>query len=275
MQNRYTDPSDPEYRTRTLADLSYRRLTRQLTQGVGMESIVEILYRKLRQDIVECELTPGRAFSETEFGRLYNASRTPIREVCRRLEHDGLIRIIPFRGYRIATLSVAEFHDLEELQLIFEPEAAALAAERASEEEIAEMKKLATYEYRVGDRSSYREFIQSNYQLHTLIAQSTRNVRLNDVVSNAHVRLMRFFYLGLPFDSYGPALVAEHIRLVDAIASRNATEARHYAGEHIRQAMERSASMLMNAIRFGEAVFGANQSLEGTIPNAATGVRRS
>lgn len=239
-----------------------------------MESIVETLYRRLRQDIVECELTPGRAFSETEFGRLYNASRTPIREVCRRLEHDGLIRIIPFRGYRIAPLSVAEFHDLEELQLIFEPEAAALAAERASDEEIAEMKKLATYEYRVGDRSSYREFIQTNYQLHTLIAQSTRNMRLLDVVSNAHVRLMRFFYLGLPFDSYGPALVSEHIRLVDAIASRNASDARHYAGEHIRHAMQRSASMLMNAIRFGEAVFGANQSLEGTIPHAAAGVRR-
>jgi DNA-binding GntR family transcriptional regulator len=107
-----------------------------------------------------------------------------------------------------------------------------------------------------------------------LIAQSTRNMRLYDVVSNAHIRLMRFFFLGLPFDSYGPALVSEHIRLVDAIASRNPSEARHYAAEHIRQAMERSASMLMNAIRFGEAVFGANQSLEGTIPHAAAGVRR-
>jgi DNA-binding GntR family transcriptional regulator len=137
------------------------------------------------------------------------------------------------------------------------------------------MKKLATYEYRVGDRSSYREFIQTNYQLHTLIAQSTRNLRLYEVVSNAHIRLMRFFFLGLPFDSYGPALVSEHIRLVEAIGKRDASNARHYAAEHIRQAMERSASMLMNAIRFGEAVFGANQSLEGTIPNAAAGVRRS
>ncbi len=105
-----------------------------------MESIVEPLYRKLRQDIVECELTPGRAFSEAEFGRLYSASRTPVREACRRLEHEGLIRIIPFRGYMIAPLSVAEFHDLEEMQLIFEPEAAALAAERANAEELDEMK---------------------------------------------------------------------------------------------------------------------------------------
>lgn len=240
-----------------------------------MESIVEPLYRKLRQDIVECELTPGRAFSEAEFGRLYTTSRTPVREACRRLEHEGLIRIIPFRGYMIAPLSVAEFHDLEEMQLIFEPEAASLAAERANDEDLEEMKKLATYEYRVGDRSSYREFIQTNYQLHTLIAQSTRNKRLYDVVSNIHIRLMRFFYLGLPFDSYGPALVAEHIRIVDAICESNAAEARCRAREHIRMAMDRSASLLMSAIRFGEAVFDANSALDGTITNTRSRTRRT
>ncbi|HMG03283.1 MAG TPA: GntR family transcriptional regulator [Edaphobacter sp.] len=239
-----------------------------------MESIVEPLYRKLRQDIVECELTPGRSFSEAEFGRLYSASRTPVREACRRLEHEGLIRIIPFRGYIIAPLSVAEFHDLEEMQLIFEPEAAALAAERANSEELEEMKNLATYEYRVGDRSSYREFIQKNYQLHTLIAQSTRNKRLYDVVSNIHIRLMRFFYLGLPFDSYGPALVAEHIRIADAIYARDVEEARCRAREHIRMAMDRSATLLMSAIRFGEAVFDSSSSLDGTIPNTRSRARR-
>jgi DNA-binding GntR family transcriptional regulator len=240
-----------------------------------MESIVEPLYRKLRQDIVECELTPGRAFSEAEFGRLYTTSRTPVREACRRLEHEGLIRIIPFRGYMIAPLSVAEFHDLQEMQLIFEPQAAALAAERAKAEELEEMRNLATYEYRVGDRSSYREFIQTNYQLHTLIAQSTRNKRLCDVVSNIHIRLMRFFYLGLPFESYGPALVAEHIRIVDAICDRNADEARCRASEHIRMAIDRSADLLMSAIRFGEAVFDTNSSLDGTISNSRSHVRRN
>lgn len=239
-----------------------------------MESIVEPLYRKIRQDIVECDLTPGLDFSEAELGRLYKASRTPVREVCRRLEHEGLICIIPFRGYRIAPLSVAEFHDLEEMQLIFEPEAAALAAERANAEELDEMRALATYEYSVGDRSSYRKFIQKNYQLHTLIAQSTRNRRLIDVVSNIHIRLMRFFYLGLPFDSYGPALVDEHIRLVDAICARDIEQARSCARDHIRNAMERSATLLMSAIRFGETVFGANHTLDGTISNSRSRARR-
>ena len=220
-----------------------------------MATADEPLYSRVRRDIVECELTPGKSFSEAELCRLYHVGRTPVREACRRLEQEGLIHIAPFRGYSIAPLSVAEFHNLQEMQLIIEPSAAAFAAERANAQEIAEMRELASYEYRVGDKQSYREFIRSNYQLHCLIAQATRNNRLFSVVDNIHVRLMRFFYLGLSFDAYGPALVAEHINLVDAIAAHDVRAARRRATEHINKAIERSASLLMDAIRFGEAVF--------------------
>ncbi|CAN5771172.1 GntR family transcriptional regulator [soil metagenome] len=234
-----------------------------------MATISEPLYRRVRKDIVECALTPGKSFSEAELGRLYNASRTPVREACRRLEHEGLVRIIPFRGYSIAPLSVAEFHDLQEMQLIFEPATAALAAGRANQQELDEMRELATYEYNIEDTNSYHEFLQTNYQLHTLIAQASKNKRLADVVSNVHVRLMRFFYLGLSFESHGPTLVAEHISMVEAICNRDAEEARIRATDHISKAVERSATLLMGAIRFGEAVFEASPD-----QTAATSSRR-
>jgi DNA-binding GntR family transcriptional regulator len=238
-----------------------------------MATIGEPLYRRLRQDIVECELTPGKSFSEAELGRLYSASRTPVREACRRLEHEGLVRITPFRGYAIAPLSVSEFHDLQEMQLIFEPSAAALAAERASQTDLDAMRELATYEYRLEDKQSYREFLQKNYQLHSLIARSTKNRRLFDVVGNIHVRLMRFFYLGLSFEPYGPTLVAEHISLVDAIRERNVEEARARASEHIVKAIDRSATLLMGAIRFGEAVFETSLENEGSRLKSGSTVR--
>lgn len=226
-----------------------------------MATISEPLYRRVRKDIVECALTPGKSFSEAELGRLYNASRTPVREACRRLEHEGLVRIIPFRGYSIAPLSVAEFHDLQEMQLIFEPATAALAAERANQQELDEMRQLATYEYNVEDKNSYHEFLQTNYQLHSLIAQSSKNKQLSDVVSNIHVRLMRFFYLGLSFESHGPTLVAEHISLVEAIRKRDVEQAHQMATDHISKAIKRSATLLMGAIRFGEAVFEASPDI--------------
>ena len=239
-----------------------------------METIGEPLYQRLRQDIVECELTPGKAFSEAELGRLYNTSRTPVREACRRLESEGLVRITPFRGYAIAPLSVSEFHDLQEMQLIFEPSAAVLAAERANQRELDEMRELAKYEYIVGDKQSYREFLRTNLQLHCLIAESTRNRRLFDVVGNIHIRLMRFFYLGLSFEPYGPTLVSEHISLVDAICRRDTEAARVNAKEHISKAIERSASVLMGAIRFGEAVFEATPDSDHSPFRLGSSVRR-
>jgi DNA-binding GntR family transcriptional regulator len=160
------------------------------------------------------------------------------------------------------------------MQLIFEPSAAAIAAERAKQDELDEMRVLATYEYRVEDKRSYREFLQTNLQLHTLIAQSTKNRRLSDVVSNIHIRLMRFFYLGLSFEPYGPTLVAEHISLVEAICKRDTGEARRMAAEHISKAIERSASLLMGAIRFGEVVFETDPESENSRLKTGVGLRR-
>ena len=227
------------------------------TRTRAMETIVETLYQRLRLNIVECLLTPGKAFSEAELGRLYDAGRTPVREACRRLEHEGLMRITPFRGYSIAPLSVGEFQDLEEMQLIFEPAAAALAAERISPQEIEALRALACAKYSIDNKASYGEFIRANYQLHCLIAQAARNTRLSEVIANIHIRLMRFFYLGLSFEAHGATLMNEHVALVDAIAARDPRAARRKAADHVTRAIARSATMLKGAIRFGEAVFEA------------------
>ncbi|NYF80233.1 GntR family transcriptional regulator [Granulicella arctica] len=225
-----------------------------------MQTTVDRLYQEMLQAIVECELSPGASFSEAELGRRYSASRTPIREACRRLENDGLIRIAPFRGYSIVPLSVKEFLELEELQLIIEPAAAALAAVRISEEQLAALEGCAFYEYQKGDPKSYREFIQSNYKFHTVIAQASRNKQLCKMVENVQIRLMRFFYLGLPFDSWGEQLVTEHRSLVEAIRNHRPEEARRFATVHLQNAMQRSNVGTMNAIRFGEMIFDPSSS---------------
>ncbi|NYF80234.1 GntR family transcriptional regulator [Granulicella arctica] len=233
-----------------------------------MQTTVERVYQKLRQAIVECELSPGTSFSESDLVRRYKASRTPVREACQRLEHEGLVRIVPFRGYSIAPLSVAEFLEMQELQLILEPAAAALAAERITPEQVAELEECALYEYRVGDAESYREFVRKNHQLHTAIASASRNRQLFETVNNIHVRLMRFFFLGLPFESWGETLVEEHRKLLGAIRNRQPEEARRYAAEHIQNAIQRSSNETMNAIRFGELIFDPNSSNVATKMNA-------
>jgi DNA-binding GntR family transcriptional regulator len=216
----------------------------------------ERLYRSLKQDITTCALVPGTPFSEAELCRRYRTSRTPVREACRHLEREGLIKIVPFRGYFVAPLTLAQFHDLHEVQLIVDPAAAGLAAVRATPAQLRAMEECAKYQYRVGVKTSYYAFLQRNFQLHVGIAQASQNADLVRIVTSIQTHLMRFFYLIIAMDAYGTELVQEHDKIVTAIRARNPLQAQQCSAEHIRNTIRRSAGLFMTSTeaRLGELI---------------------
>lgn len=206
------------------------------------------LYRHLKEDVTTCALAPGSPISENELCLRYRTSRTPVREACRRLASEGLITIIPFRGYFITPLTLTEFQNLHEVQLIVEPAAAALAAQRATPAQLKAIEKAGRYEYRVGQKNSYFTFLQRNYELHVGIAEASQNEHLVEIATTIHTRLMRFFYLIIAMDAYGPALVEEHEKMIAAIRGRNAALASERAAEHVRKTIARSTGMITQSI---------------------------
>jgi DNA-binding GntR family transcriptional regulator len=61
----------------------------------------------------------------TQAGNAYSAlmsrngvDRTPYREACRRLRHEGLLEIVPRRGYLVPEVSYQSAHNLFEMRLI-------------------------------------------------------------------------------------------------------------------------------------------------------------
>ena len=218
----------------------------------------ERLYRSLKQDITTCVLLPGTPFSESELCRRYRTSRTPVREACRHLEREGLIKIVSFRGYFVAPLTLAQFHNLHEVQLIVDPAAAGLAALRATPAQLHSMEKCARYQYRVGVKTSYYAFLQRNFHLHVGIAEASQNADLAAMVTSIQTHLMRFFYLIIAMDAYGTELVQEHEEIIAAIRARNPIQAQHYSAEHIRKTIKRSAGLFMTSTeaRLGELIAG-------------------
>jgi DNA-binding GntR family transcriptional regulator len=209
------------------------------------------IYRELKQDIVTCTLEPGLSISEQEMCDRYKASRTPVREACRKLCGESLMQMIPFRGYSIPSLTIEEYRNLNELQAIVEPAVAALAAERATQEQIKEIESWASYEYHEGQKNSYYTFLEWNRNFHICIAAATRNHAFLDVVRNAQTRLMRYYYLVIVMDSYGPELIEEHQQLLRAIRAGNPELARTRATEHLANTSRRSVNVDLRSANFG------------------------
>ncbi|WP_419805912.1 GntR family transcriptional regulator [Terriglobus sp.] len=203
------------------------------------------IYAAMRDDVISCELIPGSSISEAELCARYNASRTPVREACRRLQEEALLQIVPFRGCFIAPLTLDEYRSLNEMQLVLDPAAAAMAAERATDEQIAAIERWANYVYHPGEKKSYETFLEWNRNFHIEIAQATGNDVLVEMTVNLQTRLIRYFYLVISMASYGKALVSEHQAMVRAIRARKPEQARDHATEHVIRTMERTALIRM------------------------------
>ena len=220
------------------------------------------VYARLKQDVATCVLAPGSSVSEAELCKRYEASRTPVREACRRLCDEGMVQIIPFRGYIITPLTIEEYRNLYEVQSILDPMIAGLAAERANPDQIKEMERWASYEYYPGQKNSYYTFLEWNKQFHIAIAEATGNRAMIEIVSNMQARLMRYFYLVIIMDSYGQQLVAEHHEIVRAIRTGDAQAARERAAEHVTNTVSRSSNVDVRSVSMPPGSFAAGHNID-------------
>jgi DNA-binding GntR family transcriptional regulator len=207
------------------------------------------VYAEMKEDVVMCVLAPGSSVSEAELCKRYRSSRTPVREACRRLCNEGLVQIVPFRGYTITPLTIEEYRNLYEVQSILDPMIAGLAAERAN---------------------SYYTFLEWNKHFHIAIAEATGNSALVEMVSNMQARLVRYFYLVIIMDSYGQQLVTEHHEIVRAIRSGNAQAARERAAEHVTKTVGRSSNVDVRSVSIQPGVLPTGNNMEWLFESGRT-----
>ena len=73
---------------------------------------VELVYARLRAEIVRGELKPGDTIRQERLAKTYEISRTPLREALRMLERDGLVQAEPNRSFRVAGFSMSEMEEI-------------------------------------------------------------------------------------------------------------------------------------------------------------------
>ncbi len=199
----------------------------------------EEVYRSLKRDIITLHHRPGAALGEQVLADLYGTSRVPVREACRRLQQEGLLSAIPYKGYFVSPISPKEIADSFELRSAIETRAVALSVARASDDELTRLRELAATEYTFSDWASYVEFLDRNLGFHLELASLSRNDRLFAVLRNLLVSMQRFFFLGLDLGDFGAEMRTEHELLVTHMQSRNADAASACADQQITASYER------------------------------------
>jgi len=199
------------------------------SKGAGKKKanvkLSEQIYQLLKRDIIECVFEPGETLQESAVRETYKIGHTPFREACARLKAEGLIQIVPHRGYFVAPFSPNLIQDLFELRLMIEPHAAFLACERQNpiqvsrvEQNLNESKRLS----RGRDSENVPKIVWNSIEFHTLIASMTGNQELAAFVENLHQRLARLIILIAKRRPPTFGFNAVHYHIFEALRDRNA-----------------------------------------------------
>ena len=191
--------------------------------------------------------------SESDLAVQYRVSRTVIREAMKTLKERGWVDSQVGKGTFITDnvsrgvstsidlmlrMNPAEgFTYLLEVRELLEPPIVALAAKRATEEQIHSLREaVQQMETAMDDPSKVDDFIDCDYAFHTLIAQASGNP-LVPLILQPVVALMREqqkFYL-YQVKAAKPTAHKYHCLIMQAIENRDPETARLHMFNHIRQ----------------------------------------
>jgi GntR family transcriptional regulator, rspAB operon transcriptional repressor len=119
------------------------------TPGVR-QSQSERIRDRIRQQILRAELRPGEIVIEPELAQQYGVSKTPVREALQMLTVEGLVTVLPRKGYMVRSLSFHDVREVMDLRLILEPPLVAAAARNVTEELISELRTQLERQFRDG-----------------------------------------------------------------------------------------------------------------------------
>jgi DNA-binding GntR family transcriptional regulator len=198
---------------------------RAATKKKPTVKLSEQIYQLLKRDIIECVYEPGETLQEAAVRDNYNIGHTPFREACARLKAEGLIQIVPHRGYFVAPFSPSLIQDLFELRLMIEPKASYLACQRQNPLQLAKLEQNLNESKRLSrgtEAENVPKIVWNSIEFHTTLALMTGNQELASFVENLHHRLMRLIILIAKRRPPTFGFNAVHYQIFEALRDRDA-----------------------------------------------------
>jgi DNA-binding GntR family transcriptional regulator len=198
-------------------------------------SVAQLTYQTLRESILAMDVYRDDADLRLDEKRLATAlgvSRTPVREALARLEHQGLVQIMPRRGVCIVRKSKAEITEMIRAWAALESMAARLLCERATDEEIGSLRALFSNFEDDQVRLRLNEYSEANLRFHQRIIELARSPVISALVAGllVHVRAIRGHMIGE--DDRAERSIVDHLHIIEALEAHDAELAERLVRKH-------------------------------------------
>lgn len=223
-------------------------VSRKEFQAVRKTRVSEEIISQIRDLITSGRLKVGdRLPAEREFAKILQVGRSTVREAIRALESLGILQARPGEGtFLVANpgeqkpdpITANAFKSWEnqrklfEVRMVIEPDLAALAARRASSNQIAKMREVLQNQEASVKHGEID--IKADTAFHFLLAEAARNEVLLHIMDSLMNLLHETREASLHTGSRSVSSLKQHKAILRAIEARDPAAAERRMREHIR-----------------------------------------
>ena len=210
--------------------------------GAGDRAIPlsEIAFRAIRQKILRGEIVPGEKLRIEVLQREHALSSSPLREALNRLVAEGLVTSDDHRGFRAASMSVADLNDITSYRLVIEPTALSQSVANGSDEwegnVVAAFHRLERVDAKLAQNQNQMndEWTQRHKDFHMALVAAASSTRIVAACSSLFDQAERYRRFSLMNRTKPRNTTDEHKRLMEAAIGRQPELAAALLKEHIQ-----------------------------------------
>lgn len=195
-------------------------------------------YEGIKERIIDLTLRPNEQLVEQRLAEQLGISKSPIREAIQRLEREGLVCSLPFRGGFVAPVTEQDIRDIFQLREALERFCIKNACLKLSGEDIKRIGKIISKSDKALQQGDLRGAYQIDIQLHDFLINSSKNAKLIQTYSTLRDHLNRYWNIASLISGRVAKSHQEHLLIIEAIAQRDEVQAEKRISEHLHSILE-------------------------------------
>lgn len=196
-------------------------------------SLAASAYARLKQELDSFHYAPGDRFSETEVSLRLSMSRTPVREALVKLQREGYISVMPKLGWLVNQIDFAVFEQLYDVRSVLECAAIdLLAATPDLALCLAPLCGLWCVEPHLR-LHQHEQVSHMDEAFHMDLVRASGNLEMARIHKDLTERIRVIRRLEFTRPDRIATTYAEHAEILQALLSRDATQAKALLSRHI------------------------------------------
>lgn len=222
-----------------------------MSSKINRINITEEIYRIVKEDILSHKIPSGEKINIDQLARTLEVSNIPIREALTRLQSEGYLHMVPFKGMFVNLMSLKELNELYEIRLYLEPLAVEKAAPKIPVEKLVWLNEnmISLHSDKPSQSNSGLETItKMNVSIHGTILEYCDNISLQNLVRGYIEQIQRyltFIKLNLNVDNTNVEW-SEHNAILQKLLEKDTKGASEAMYTHISNSQKRTNIHLIN-----------------------------